>query len=329
MNLVRNKEDGTLARNNIKYWIHLISEYEQIKNKTHPRFRFVTDLYKAYGLKRQNFIKYYNRFKQKQSNEALLPQKRGPKYKLKRTPLFIENKVVELRNNGLNRYEIAVITRDKYKKFAPSASTIYNIFKRHNLSRLKPRMKENKRRIIKQSAGELAHIDCHYLPAGIINNDPKRYYLVAVIDDATRLVWADIVSDIKSLTIMFSVLGIFNMLKARYNITFSEVITDNGSEFGSGPNTKNKIEHPFERLLLELHIKHRYTKPYRPQTNGKIERFWRTLNEDLLEDYSFENMEEFERELAEYLAYYNEMRPHQGLNGKTPAEINKFCHRIT
>ena len=36
-----------------------------------------------------------------------------------------------------------------------------------------------------------------------------------------------------------------------------------------------------ERMLKELGIKHRYTRPYRPQTNGKIERFWRTLNEDL------------------------------------------------
>ena len=59
---------------------------------------------------------------------------------------------------------------------------------------------------------------------------------------------------------------------------------------------------------MELGIKHRYTRPYRPQTNGKVERFWRTLNEDLLES------------LVEYLLYYNTQRPHQGLGGKTPLQ---------
>ena len=69
------------------------------------------------------------------------------------------------------------------------------------------------------------------------------------------------------------------MLKYRYD--FEMVITDNGAEFGSGKNAKD--EHPFERLLTEMEMKHVYTKPYRPQTNGKIERFWKTLKEDFLE----------------------------------------------
>ena len=56
-------------------------------------------------------------------------------------------------------------------------------------------------------------------------------------------------------------------------------------------------------MLQELGITHRYTRPCRPQTNGKVERFWRTLNEDLLN---------------QYLLYYNTERPHQGLGGKTP-----------
>ena len=63
------------------------------------------------------------------------------------------------------------------------------------------------------------------------------------------------------------------MLRLEFGLDVKTIITDNGSEFGSGPLTRNKNEHPFERLLLEMDIKHRYTKPYRPQTNGKIERF--------------------------------------------------------
>ena len=58
--------------------------------------------------------------------------------------------------------------KDKYKSFAPKPSTIYAIFKRHNLNKLKPKMKQARRKIIKEKAGELGHIDCHHLPCGII-----------------------------------------------------------------------------------------------------------------------------------------------------------------
>ena len=48
---------------------------------------------------------------------------------------------------------------------------------------------------------------------------------------------------------------------------------------------------------MELGIKRRYTRPYRPQANGKVERFWRTLNEDLLHETTFESVEELKEEL--------------------------------
>ena len=78
-----------------------------------------------------------------------------------------------------------------------------------------------------------------------------------------------------------------------------------------------------ERMLKELGIKHRYTRPYRPQTNGKIERFWRTLNEDLLEGTTFESVSELKDELQQYLIYYNTQRPHQAMDGKTPLQTLK------
>lgn len=322
-------QDYTLQRNNIKIWLNIINEYELVKQKKNDKFKFVSELYNHYGISRQNFIKYYNRFKNEQAESALLPQKRGPKYSSRRTLFCIQEKIINLRNLGLNRYEIAKILQKKYKKHAPSASSVYNILKDHNLNRLRPKMKRNKRQIIREKAGELGHIDCHYLPKGIIKDDSRRYYLVALMDDTTRLVWADIVPDIQSLTVMFATLGIFNMLADRYDLKFAEILSDNGSEFGSGPKANNKYTHPFERLLSNLHIKHRYTRPYRPQTNGKIERFWKTLDEELLEDYVFKDMEEFEMHLAGFLVYYNEERPHQSLGGQTPLEKNKICHRIT
>ena len=68
-------------------------------------------------------------------------------------------------------------------------------------------------------------------------------------------------------------------------------------------------------------IKHRKIKPYRPQTNGKIERFWRTLEEDFIEEPVFESREELEEESFKYMVYYNEYRPHQGIDGMKPAEL--------
>ena len=118
--------------------------------------------------------------------------------------------------------------------------------------------------------------------------------------------------------------GIFrwlNVLSVRYGVQFAEVLTDNGSEFGSGKQSQNKMTHPFERMLYEMGIKHRYTRPHRPQTNGKIERFWRTLEDEFIEGSVFDNLEAFREELLCYLIYYNEHRPHQSLGGKTPQEF--------
>ncbi len=93
-----------------------------------------------------------------------------------------------------------------------------------------------------------------------------------------------------------------------------------GAEFAARTNPH---DHPFEAMLAEMGIVHRYTRPYRPQTNGKVERFWRTLDEDLIEGTTFDDIEQFSNELLEYILYYNEFRPHQALAGQTPKAFAK------
>ena len=149
----------------------------------------------------------------------------------------------------------------------------------------------------------------------------QRYYLVSIVDACTRLAWAEVVDDLKSLSVMFATLKCINMLNAEYGVRFEAIITDNGPEMAS---PRNRTHHPMERMLVELGIKHRYTRPYRPQTNGKVERFWRTLNDDLLEGTTFESVEALKDELMQYLLYYNTERPHQGLGGKNPLETLRF-----
>ncbi len=315
-----NIKDMTIERKYLDTYRFMIKEYEQVKKKEHPVYRFVEDLYKAWGTNRKSFLKYYNRYKQGGKDIDLLPQKRGPKYKSRRPHLFIENKVIELRQRGNSKLEIVNILKPSLHKFTPSASGVYNIFKRYGLNRLTPKLKQNKRKIIKERMGQLGHIDCHHLGKKIIRGKTQKLYLVCIIDDYSRIAWAEVVTDITSLTVMFASLRCMNILHDQYQLKFEEILSDNGPEFGQ--RTSNSKEgHPFERMLMELGIKHRYTQPYRPQTNGKVERFWRTLEEDLLQGADFDSLEELKDELLQYLCYYNQQRPHQGIDGKTPVEM--------
>lgn len=324
-----NSKDETLKKNYIQKYQFLINEYEQVKQGCHPTYRYVKEFYEANGTCPQTFLKYYGRYKASGDDPStLLPSKRGPKYTTRRTPVEIETQVLEMRANGCSKYEINSILKPLLGDMTPSPSCIYNILKRHGQSRLTVKMKETKRRIIKEKAGELGHIDCHHLSKDLIANDNHRYYLVCVLDSCTRIAWAEVVEDIKSITVMFATLRCFNFIAQEYNIKFAEVLTDNGPEFGPR-ESKNKAHHPFERMLMEMEVKHRYTKPYRPQTNGKVERFWRTLNEDLIEGTYFESIDHFKEELFKYIVYYNQLRPHQGINGMTPKDFAKNCQRIT
>ena len=321
-----NSTDRTVERNYIQKWRFLVQEYELVKAKKHPRFRFVQDFYNFHGTSRQTFAKYYNRYRQERSEGTLLPLKRGPRWKGSVRRLLIEEKVLELRRKGINRYEIYAILHPQLKSHTHSPSTIYAISRRHNLNRLTKPMQESRRRIIKTRAGELGHLDCHYLSKDLIVGSKRRYYLVSLVDSCTRLAWVEVVDDLKSLSVMFASLKSINLLNVEYGVKFETILTDNGPEVAS-PTKKD--QHPFERMLLELGIKHRYTRPYRPQTNGKVERFWRTLNEDLLEDTTFESVEELKGEFVQYLIYYNTERPHQGLGGQTPVQTLQSLPKLS
>jgi transposase InsO family protein len=315
-----NGEDKTLERNYKQKWRHLVLEYELIKEKKHTRYRFVGEFFKAHGISRQLFNKIYRRYACSGKEEDLLPHKRGPKWQSRRPDVELEHEVIEARKKGLNRYEICDIIRRKRGEKAISASGVYNIIKREGMNVLRVEEREAKRIIIKERAGELGHIDAHYITQGLVKNK-KQCYIVCIVDSYSRIAWAEAIEDLKSITVMFAVLRLFNAMKVNYGILFEQVLTDNGPEFASRNNT---IQHPFERMLIETGVKHKYTRPYRPQTNGKVERFWRTLKEDLLECDGFDSMEHLQDELIKYVIYYNEIRPHQSLGGKTPLSTIQF-----
>lgn len=314
------KGDNTLYREWIGRYMKFVKEYEIIKRGEHQEFCYVKDWAETRKICKKNFLKYYNRYKQSGSDADLIPQKRGPRYKSRRPCEKLEQKVIELRKLGNNKYEIASILREQKSNFNPSASGVYNIFRRYGLNKMRPVMKQEKRRIIKERMGQLGHIDTHYLSKHTIAGSSQKLYIVGIVDDYSRVAWAEIVENIDSLSVMFGAMRCLNILKAHYHIEFEEIISDNGNEFGNR-NYKTKMSHPFERLLIEMGVKHRYTQPYRPQTNGKIERFWRTLEEDLIIDTDFDSLEELKEQLLQYMYYYNHERPHQALEGKKPVDM--------
>jgi transposase InsO family protein len=310
-----NSFDRTIERNYLQKWRFLIKEYEEVKAGQSEQFARVGEFYRHHGTCSQTFRKYYNRYLQSGSQADLLPARRGPKWKTRRMPAAIEAEVIAQRRLGLNRYEIYAVLRER-RMAAPSPSAIYRAFVRHGLNRRSKPMLEAKRRIIKDKLGELGHVDLHQLSRDCFLRPPAGpAYVVSVVDSCSRLAWADVVEGKKALAVMFKTLKLINTLNVRYGIAFAEILTDNGAEFAA---RKNPADHPFEAMLVELGIVHRYTRPYRPQTNGKVERFWRTLEDDLVEGTTFDDLHHFSNELLEYLIYYNEFRPHQAINHITP-----------
>ncbi|WP_419700354.1 integrase core domain-containing protein [Mucilaginibacter sp. NFX135] len=315
-----NTNDLTLKRNYLQTYRYLIKDYELVKQGLHPNFKLVREFYEFHHTDRRSFLKYYNRYKQSGNEEDLLPAKRGPKYSTRRPSLIDEAWVLEMRSRGNNKFEIADELKQKSDNFKPSPSGVYNILKRYGKNRLKPADKEVKRKIIKERMGQLGHIDCHHLSKTIIRGQHRNLYLLCVLDDYSRVAFAEVMEDITALTTMFAALRCMRMIREKFGIQFEEIIADNGPEFGPA-SSQNKRNHPFERMLMETGIKRRYIQPYRPQTNGKVERFWRTLKEDPIEETDFDTLEELEDELTRYLVYYNWERPHQGIGGKKPIDM--------
>jgi len=315
-----NGQDATMERRHMRQMLRHIDEYEQVKRKSHPNYRYAKDFYDGKGLFKQNFLKYYRRFIDSNRDiSSLIPHKTGRKFKdcIEYTPEVIE-KLTELRKKGYNRYDIAYLLKERHK-IEISAMTVYRLMVKLGINKLNTQLKIETRRIIKHAAGELGHIDIHYIAKGSIKElGQKKVYVLGVIDAYSRVCWLEPLTSIKSLDVSLATLDILTLLRGRYGIAFSEILSDNGSEFSS---KNNKTNHPFEKIMDFLGIKHRYTKPCCPQTNGKIERFWRTLENELLDGETFETYDEFKHYIKGYCLYYNEHRMHQGIKLKKPAEM--------
>lgn len=209
-----------------------------------------------------------------------------------------------------------------------SRSGVHRCLQRHGLSaRLTPQTAPAATFQTDRPAGFI-HIDVKYLPP---LNRQRRYAYVA-IDRATRFVCLEILPDRRAETAA----GFLARFLDRFPLKVHTILTDNGSEFTDRfavdkkgkPHDRPSGQHPFDRLCAGRAITHRLTRPFRPQTNGMVERFNRRLGEHLdrvpqnraAHHRRFRDHAERDAYLYRFVADYNRTRL-RCLDYQAPAEL--------
>lgn len=202
-------------------------------------------------------------------------------------------------------------------------STVVHIQRRLGLARLarveprRPIVRYERRR-----PGALVHLDVKKLGrigriGHRIHGDRRRRargigweYVHVAVDDATRLAYAEIYPD-ETAASATAFLSRVTQWFARWGVTVRAVMTDNGSGFRG---------HRFTALRRQLRVRHVWTRPYSPQTNGKAERFIRTTLAEWAYVQPYRTSLARARVLTDFLRYYNRARPHSALGYRTPAQ---------
>ena len=130
------------------------------------------------------------------------------------------------------------------------------------------------------------------------------------VDDATRVAYVEVLPDEKAVTAV----GFLRRARrafVRRGIEVSQVMSDNGSPYRS---------HRWRDACAELDLEHIRTRPYRPQTNGKAERFIQTLKREWAYRKPYRSAAARAKALGPWLWDYNHRRPHGSLGGRTPYE---------
>jgi len=299
-------------------WITILIEYEKVKSGNSTIFKTVDLLCQANHVHRKDIRKYYERWiKSGKDRSSLLPHQRGPKVGKHKLLTKDEERIILKihRRLGANEFEIFHLLKNNLR-IHPSVSTIYRTFKRYPLNKTR---KEKIKRYVKRYPGELLHADTYYLAKSIMQ-DRNRYYLFGIIDDYSRLTYVQIITAINAAEVSKAFFNSVRFFLA-HGIQPEGVMTDNGVEFTAFTSQKAKKTHFFETMLNIVGMKHVYTRPYHPQSNGKIERFWRILLDECILHLKFgQTLDTLSSELNGFLYRYNYQRLHGSLNYSTPLD---------
>ncbi len=274
----------------------------------------VPEAAEAAGLSARTAYKWLQRYKA-EGLSGLADRSSRPRRSPGRTPRARRRSVVALRRQRMSGAEIAA-------QLDLSPATVARILRRQGLSRLKSlEPTEPPRRYEKKHPGELLHLDIkklgrfHRAGHRVTGNKHRRSpgagwdYVHVAIDDASRLAYVEILPDERqgSATAFLERAVVWY---ARHGIHVQRLLTDNGSCY------RSKL---FAATRRRFGIRHGFTRPYRPQTNGKAERLIQTLLREWAYRFVYQSSTHRRRCLPRYLHFYNWHREHRALQRRTPA----------
>ena len=283
----------------------------------------LTKAAEAAGVSDRTAGKWLGRYRA-EGPEGLLDRSSAPAVVANRTDERRVEVIAALRRLRMTGAEIAELLE-------MALSTVSGILTRIGMGKLGRLGLEPAQRYERQRPGELIHIDVKKLGrinygAGHRVTRKRRYtgmrtdaegarrqivgweYVHIAIDDATRLAYVEVLSDEKASTAVGFLRRAVKHF-ATYGIAVERLITDNGSAYRS---TIHAI------ACRTLGIRHLRTRPYRPQTNGKAERFIRILLGGWAYGAIYHSSGERNAALAGWLDFYNRRRPHGALSHKPP-----------
>ena len=274
----------------------------------------------AAGISDRTACKWVARYRL-EGEHGLLDRSSTPKFSPSRTPEERVQVIAALRRLRMTGGEIA-------ECLDMALTTVSGILARIGMGKLGRLGIEPAARYERSSPGELIHIDVKKLgriarpgwrvTGGQSSRRAAGYHSRAhhlgwefvhvCVDDATRLAYVEVLDDEKATTAIGFLRRAISFY-ASHGISVKELLTDNGGAYSS------KIHAIACRALS---IKHRRTRPYRPQTNGKAERFIRTMLSGWAYGAIYRDSSERTAALSGWLELYNWRRPHGALNHKPP-----------
>jgi transposase InsO family protein len=267
----------------------------------------------AVGVSVRTVSKWLARYRV-EGEDGLLDRSSAPRSIPHRTPEDRVEAIAALRRLRMTAAEIAECLRMALSTVSAVLTRI-GLGKRSRLEPAEPLIRYERKR-----PGELLHIDVKKLarisrPGHRVNGDRRTRsrgvgweYVHVCVDDATRLAYVELLADEKAVTAAGFLCRAVKHYR-RHGIQVDAVMTDNGSCYRA-------ILHA--AACKTLGLKHLRTRPYRPQTNGKAERFIRTMLGGWAYAAIYADSEERRRALPGWLDYYNRRRPHGSLSHQPP-----------
>jgi transposase InsO family protein len=250
---------------------------------------------------------------------AFEPRSRRPHHNPCAVPIELEERIVRLRKTldkqgfDAGAETIAAhLAADPTITNVPAVSTIWRILKRRGFVVAQPQKRPRSawKRFCAEQPNQLWQADVTHWRLG----DHSEVEILDIVDDHSRLAIASIA---RPTVTGPDVVDTFVAAFAHWG-TPAGVLTDNGAIFTAKQRGDGRTA--LEITLGELGIKYRRSRPYHPQTCGKVERFHQTLKKHLRALPAAATVAELQHQIDAFLAYYNSVRPHRTLRRRTPLD---------